>query len=114
MTAIGAWTNLNNDNIAYIIPGYPLNNLISLMDDHGGGGGFMGTFLGPWTKCMWTTLLILGVPYTHTHTHTDTSGNRREQFNPYLQRKPGVIKIHMWLFMDKSTNAIHPSHIIAM
>ena len=39
MTAIGAWTNLNSDNIAYIIPEGQLNNLMSLMEDHGGGGG---------------------------------------------------------------------------
>ena len=40
MTAIGAWTNLKSVNIAEIIPEGPLNNLIPLMVDHGGGGAW--------------------------------------------------------------------------
>ena len=49
MNAIGAWTNLNNDNIAKIIPECPLKNMISLMVDHGGRGAW-GHFVSPGTR----------------------------------------------------------------
>ena len=55
MNAIGAWTNLNNDNIAKIIPEGPLNNIIPLMVDHGGGVAW-GHFVGPWTRRRHATL----------------------------------------------------------